>query len=162
MRIIFNNLQSRAKCTQEERSLIKNGRREGEGDSIFFLRLLIASAIASPRRSSYFLQPSSGFFPPSFRPPYPARYRSFIQLGDTEFALAHSPPPPHQSPQNSRDCNALCYCLYATSAKVTVDTGSLPQIMFCIPHFRCFRLFQITTSNYNCLILTKTICRHKD
>lgn len=93
MRIIFNNLQSRAKCTQEERSLIKNGRREGEGDSIFFLRLLIASAIASPRRSSYFLQPSSGFFPPSLRPPYPARYRSFIQLGDTEFALAHSPPP---------------------------------------------------------------------
>lgn len=93
MRIIFNNLQSRAKCTQEERSLIKNGRREGEGDSIFFLRLLIASAIASPRRSSYFLQPSSGFFPPSLQPPYPARYRSFIQLGDTEFALAHSPPP---------------------------------------------------------------------
>lgn len=92
MRIIFNNLQSRAKCTQEERSLIKNGRREGEGDSIFFLRLLIASAIASPRRSSYFLQPSSGFFPPS-PPPYPARYRSFIQLGDTEFALAHSTPP---------------------------------------------------------------------
>lgn len=94
MRIIFNNLQSRAKCTQEERSLIKNGRREGEGDSIFFLRLLIASAIASPRRSSYFLQPSSGFFPPSLRPPYPARYRSFIQLGDTEFALAHFPPHP--------------------------------------------------------------------
>lgn len=93
MRIIFNNLQSRAKCTQEERSLIKNGRREGEGDSIFFLRLLIASAIASPRRSSYFLQPSSGFFPPS-PPPYPSRYRSFIQLGDTEFALAHSTPFP--------------------------------------------------------------------
>lgn len=136
MRIIFNNLQSRAKCTQEERSLIKNGRREGEGDSIFFLRLLIASAIASPRRSSYFLQPSSGFFPPS-PPPYPARYRSFIQLGDTEFALAHSTPPSQSSPQNSRDCNTLCYCLYATSAKVAVDTGSLPQITFAVRFLRC-------------------------